>query len=269
VEPILLLLLAHVDAGKVWFQKFAHKTARAEIGLQKYDQVAPGKEDTSAKYDGGWPQPDGLVKGVETGGGQDETADIGHIREGKDGQGYCSLAGEADGKHGAGLGRTRGVGTAVLDLVLSQIWIVHVSEGIGPLVLVLLDIGLVDPAQRVHEHVIESRGNVSHERHEEEGRLKDMVGEQLEGVDEAIVPRCLIKVEEESQDTNADLDRKDLHQCNDKNEVSFFLVSGIRDRGQRREGREERAEGARWLPTGMATRRRIAMPAATARAACL
>lgn len=129
------------------------------------------------------------------------------------------------------------MGTAVLDLVLSQVWIVHVSEGIGPLVLVLLDIGLVDPAQRVHEHVIESRSNVSHERHEEEGRLKDMVGEQLECVDEAIVPRCLIKVEEESQDTNADLDRKDLHQCNDKNEVSFFLVSGIRDRGQRREGR--------------------------------
>ena len=78
-EPVLLLLLAHVYTGKIGLQQVAHQTAGTELGLQEYNQVSSGKENASAKYRGGWPQANGLVEGVETGGGQDETADVGHI----------------------------------------------------------------------------------------------------------------------------------------------------------------------------------------------
>lgn len=72
--------------------------------------------------------------------------------------------------------------------VLTHVGVVHGTERVGILALVLLDVGLVNPSERFHEpgtismgplepddleglHVVERGTDVSHETHEEEGQL--------------------------------------------------------------------------------------------------
>lgn len=188
MEPVLLLLLIQMDTGKVRLQQLAHQTSGTKVGLQEDDQVPPWEEEASAKYDGCRAESHSLIESVETGGREDETANIRYIRQGEDGHGNSGFAGEADSKHGTGLGSTSGMRAAVSELVLLQIGIIHIPQGVGSFVLVLFYICLVDPAQRVHEHVIEGRGDVTHQCHEKQRCLQNMVGQQLEEIDYALVP---------------------------------------------------------------------------------
>lgn len=67
-------------------------------------------------------------------------------------------------------------------------------------VLVLLQIGVVDPAEGVHEHVVESGSDVAHQGHEEKGDLEDVVLDEIETVDEAVIPGDGVEVDEEGEE---------------------------------------------------------------------
>lgn len=64
---------------------------------------------------------------------------------------------------------------------------------------VLGDVGLVDPVEGSHEEVVEGRGDVAHEAHEEEGELEDVVLDEAETADERVVPGYAVEGEEEGE----------------------------------------------------------------------
>lgn len=89
--------------------------------------------------------------------------------------------------------------------VLAHVGIVHGTERVWILALVLLDVGLVDPSERFHEpaiismvsletsdvessHVVEGGTDVSHETHEEEGQLQYGMLEELETIHDFLIP---------------------------------------------------------------------------------
>lgn len=75
-----------------------------------------------------------------------------------------------------------------------QVWIIHGAEVARILGFVLLNIGLVDPAKRIHEHLVESWRDVSHKRHEEEGYLKNRVFKEVETIGHSIIPLSMIHI---------------------------------------------------------------------------
>ena len=68
------------------------------------------------------------------------------------------------------------------------------------LALVFLIVCLVDPRERVHEHVVESGRDVAHERHEEEGHLQDGVLDEVYAFNHVGVPCDFRKVDEEAKE---------------------------------------------------------------------
>lgn len=72
--------------------------------------------------------------------------------------------------------------------VHAQIRIVQRSKFRRVLGLVLCDVGLVNPLKGIHEHLVHSRAEVSHEAHEEERNLKDVVLDEFDAVDDILVP---------------------------------------------------------------------------------
>jgi hypothetical protein len=89
------------------------------------------------------------------------------------------------------------------------------AEVMRVLGLVLLDVRLIDPQERVHEpgtsavhmqsiwqsiHLVQCRCDVAHHRHEEQGNLEDGVLEEVEAVDYAFVPCRMRHVDEECGD---------------------------------------------------------------------
>ena len=72
----------------------------------------------------------------------------------------------------------------------------------------LLVVCLVDPREGIHEHVVQSRGDITHERHEEEGHLQDRVLDEVDAFDYILIPCRLREIreepEEQDEDTNAD-----------------------------------------------------------------
>lgn len=85
-------------------------------------------------------------------------------------------------------------------LVEAQFGIVGCAQGIGVFRLVLLVVGLVDPFQGVHEHVVQRGGDVAHEAHEEEGDLQHRVGDEVQAPDQLIVPGHGVEVEDEGEE---------------------------------------------------------------------
>ena len=147
----------------VWvIYQFSHQTPRRKIARQEFDQISPGQEDAAAEDDRGRDGPDGVIEGVETGGGEHEPADHGQIGEGEDGEGDArSLAGPheegGDGLHGLFV-----LARVTVGLVKTQLGVVGRAQGVGIFGLVLLVVGLVDPFEGIHEHVIERGGDVAH-----------------------------------------------------------------------------------------------------------
>ena len=62
-----------------------------------------------------------------------------------------------------------------------------------------LDVGLIDPAEGIHEHLIQRRGDVPHEGHQEEGNLEDRVLEKVQAINHRIVPLGVVHVHEEGE----------------------------------------------------------------------
>lgn len=56
------------------------------------------------------------------------------------------------------------------------------------IILVFLLVGMVYPAEGVHEHVVKCRGDVAHQCHEEERNLEDVVLDEVQAADEVIIP---------------------------------------------------------------------------------
>jgi len=98
--------------------------------------------------------------------------------------------------------------------VRPQVGIVHGSQVIRILVLVLLHVRLVDPLQAVHEHVIHRRAQVPHQTHEEEGDLQDGMLDEVDAIDDLFVPRRAAEVSEETgeADQAADAERGNGYQ---------------------------------------------------------
>lgn len=151
LEPRFLLLLRHVDAGKVRLKQLSHQALRREVRLEEDDKATPREEDARTEDDARGAESDGSVEGVKTCHGQNKAADEGQEGRPDDGQGYQAFPGKTIGKHGDCLGRAGRVGTAILLGVLPQIGIVHVPQFVGVVILVFLDISHVHPLEGVHE----------------------------------------------------------------------------------------------------------------------
>ena len=90
------------------------------------------------------------------------------------------------------------------------------SQVVGVLALVLLVVCLVDPSERVHEHVVQSGRYVAHERHEEEGNLQDGVFDEVDAVNYIGVPCYLREICKEAEELNEDADAdslRDMSEC--------------------------------------------------------
>jgi hypothetical protein len=122
--------------------------------LQEGDQISAREEqrhgeDSSCRWGA-----DSLTEGVEAGRWKNETADIGHIRQAKNCQRDGSLPTLLRSIQYNGLlewclcfGSVDWCAVGVL----VEILVVEGAEVVGVFGLVLLDIGLVNPEQRVHE----------------------------------------------------------------------------------------------------------------------
>ena len=117
------------------------------------------------------------------------------------------------------------------------------------LAFVLLVVRLVDPCERVHEHVVESGRDVTHEGHQEEGYLQDGMLDEVYAFDHVGVPSDLREVHEEAKELDQDADAGGLR----------YVLGAM----------EMNAEGSFQRHTGMATSNLMTMPASTANAACL
>lgn len=188
MEPVLLLRLVHMNSRKIWLKKLAHQTAGREIGLQEDDQVLLGQNHAGTENYSSRSEADGLVEGVETGCRQHKSTHVRDVGQAEDGQGDSGFATKPVQEHANSLGSARGVGASILHLVLGEVRIVHISDLVRVVVLMLLDVRHVHPLQRVHEHVVKGRSHVAHQRHQEQRYLKNMIGEQVECVDNRVVP---------------------------------------------------------------------------------
>ena len=160
---------------------------------------------------------DGLVESVETGSRQDETTDIRQVGQCKDCQRNSSLPSllcnkEYDCLLEGCLGRL--VSGSVCG-VLFEVLVVESAEVVGILGLVLLDIGVIDPTQRVHEpgvrvsttlclagaslHVVEGGGDVTHHGHQEEGHLKDRVLQEVQALNDTVIPGRVLHVDKKRE----------------------------------------------------------------------
>lgn len=152
-EPLALFLFGKAYTGEVWFEELAHQTARGKVGLEKDDEVSPGQEDACSEKDGCWTQPNSCIEGVETCRRENKTAYNRQVGQRVDGNGDESFTGEPVEEHGDSLSRASRGGAAITSCVLPQVWKIHFPQVLGVVVLVLLDIGGVDPPQGLHEAV--------------------------------------------------------------------------------------------------------------------
>lgn len=113
-------------------------------------------------------------------------------------------------------------------LVEAQLGIVGRAQGIRVLGLVLLVVGLVDPAQRIHEHVIQRGRDVAHEAHEEEGHLQHRVRDEVQAPDQLIVPGDGVEIEDEGQEPQGELDGNDLFVQQGQRLPACFVTHGTR-----------------------------------------
>lgn len=72
--------------------------------------------------------------------------------------------------------------------VEAHVGVIWGSELGRVIVLVFLLVGGVDPAEGVHEHVVQGGGYVAHQGHEEEGDLEDVVLDEVQAADEVVIP---------------------------------------------------------------------------------
>ena len=92
-----------------------------------------------------------------------------------------------------------------MGLIEAQLGEVGRAQGIRVLGPVLLVVGLVDPFEGIHEHVIEGGRDVAHEAHEEEGDLQHRVGDEVQAPDQLIVPGHGVEIEDEGEEPEREL----------------------------------------------------------------
>jgi len=109
MEPVPLLLGSEANTTEIRLEELAHQSAGDEVALEEDDEVAARQEDAGAEDEQGGPESDGFVEGVETGGGKDETPDVGDIGEAEDGEGDGCFLGAACEQNGQGFGGGIGV----------------------------------------------------------------------------------------------------------------------------------------------------------------
>lgn len=187
--------------------QFPHQCATRKVTLQEHDQVLLREEDTTAKDDHSRLPSDRLVEGVEAGSWQHEPSHI--WQQGK------QINSQTDGGLLPKLHQERlesRVGILIFVAVCS-FGIVHFQVGMvdGPqlvrvLAFVFLVVCLVDPGERVHEHVVESGRDVPHEGHKEEGYLQDGMLDEVYAFDHVRVPCNLREVDEEAEELDQDAD---------------------------------------------------------------
>jgi hypothetical protein len=83
---------------------------------------------------------------------------------------------------------------------------IHGPQLIRVLAFVLLVICLVDPGERVHEHVVEGGRDVAHEGHQEERYLQDGMLDEVYAFDHVGVPCDLREIHEEAKELDQDPD---------------------------------------------------------------
>lgn len=95
IKPPFLLRSREVNAAKVRLEQLARQAARGKVGLQEDDEVAARQEDATAEDEERGAETHRGVEGVETGGGEDESTDVGRVGEGEDDEGDAGFFGAA------------------------------------------------------------------------------------------------------------------------------------------------------------------------------
>ena len=62
----------------------------------------------------------------------------------------------------------------------------------------------------MNSHMVQCWCNVSHQAHEKEGHLQDLVGDEIQAIDHFIIPRHRLETEEKRQDPYRRFDGDDL-----------------------------------------------------------
>ena len=131
--------------------KLTHQTAGCKVGMKEGDQKPLRKYNASPKDDSGRSSPHILLESVKTGSGHDESADDREKREKVHAKKHSHLAAISSNKKHSCLGyRLRDTGT-IVSRIPDQVWIVHGTQGIGVLRLVLLHISSVNPSDGFHK----------------------------------------------------------------------------------------------------------------------
>jgi hypothetical protein len=193
--------------------QFTHERAARKVALQEHNQVPLRQEKSAAENHHSRLPANRLVESVETSRRQHEPA---HIRQQRK-QVYDQRNSRFLAKpHEERLQRRVRILVLVAvrapSTVQFQVRVVLGSQVVGVLALVFLVVGLVDPGERVHEHVVEGRGDVAHEGHEEEGHLQDGVLDEVDAVDDVGVPCYLGEVDEEAEELDEEADADGLRE---------------------------------------------------------
>jgi hypothetical protein len=191
--------------------QFTHERAAGEVALQEHNQVPLRQEKSTAENHHSRLPANRLVESVETSRRQHKPA---HIRQQRK-QVYAQRNSRFLAKpHEESLQRRVRVLVLVAvrpsSAVQFQVRVVLGSQVVGVLALVFLVVGLIDPGERVHEHVVEGGRDVAHEGHEEEGHLQDGVLDEVDAVDDVGVPCHLGEVDEEAEELDEEADADGL-----------------------------------------------------------
>lgn len=62
-------------------------------------------------------------------------------------------------------------------------------------------------------HIVECRGDVAHQRHEEKGDLQNIFLDEVEAPDKLVVPSDMVQAQEKGENPEKDSDANDLSHC--------------------------------------------------------
>ena len=137
--------------------KLTHQTSGCKIGMKEGDQKPLRKYNASSKDDSSWCCPHILLEGVETSSRHDESADHREQREKIYAKKHSHLAAISSNKEHSRLRYRLGDTGTIVSRIPDQVWIVHGTQGIGVLRLVLLHISGVNPFDGFHKATYISR----------------------------------------------------------------------------------------------------------------
>lgn len=210
-KPDAFLLLREADAVEVGLQQARHQAAAREVRLQEMHHVVLRQQEARREDDARGDGAHGFVEGVERRGGQDEAANHGHEGEAVHAQRNRRALGVfgREEQHAVQQGAFLLLLPLPVRRVHAQRGVIHGAQRGRVIGLVFLHVRAVDPLEGVHEQIIQRRRDGAHDQHEEERHLQHRARDEVEAVDQVVVPGLVVQVDEDAQDPDQGLDGVD------------------------------------------------------------